>query len=99
MKKILCLLAMSLIIGQSSAFAEGWLYTDATFPGGVELQTKNSPKVGKGTCCNVLNLVEWGNCSYEAAMNNGRIKQIHHHDRNISGWIFFKKITTYVYGE
>lgn len=100
MKKGLCLLAAALIMANlTPAFAEGWLYTDSTRPGDFELQSKTDVRTGYAKCYNVLNLVEWGNCSFDAAMENGKIKQAHHYDYNVNGWIFFKKVTTIVHGE
>lgn len=100
MTGIIALLSVALLFSQAiPALAEGWLYTDSTAPSGIEIQTKNSSKVGKAICNNVLNLVEWGDCSFDAAMKNGQINQVHHHDTNVMGWIFFKKVTTYVYGD
>lgn len=99
MKKIACLLGLMCVFGwMSAANAEGILYTDSTFPVDTATQTQSSAKMGCGTCYNVLGLVEWGNCGLQAAMKDGKISQVHHYDINNSGWIFFRKITTQVYG-
>lgn len=99
MKKIAVLFALMLMMTQApSAKADGLLYTESTFPADTAEQTNYSSKVGTGTCYNVLGLVEWGNCGFQKAMKNGRISQIHHYDIEKSGWIFFKKIKTHVYG-
>jgi len=100
MKKALCLVAMAMVLSSiAPVLAEGILYTDSTIPSSIDLQTRESSKCGAATCYNVLDLVEWGNCGINAAMRNGRIKQVHHSDTNTTGWIFFKKVTTQVYGE
>ena len=99
MKKFACLLALCFVLAQApAAKADGLLYTESTLPSDTSLQTKYSSKKGEATCYNVLGLVEWGNCGLNKAMKNGGINQLHHYDVNQNGWIFFKKVTTQVYG-
>ncbi len=99
MKKIAIVVFLLMMFTQiSTVKAEGLLYTESIFPVDTAQQTANSSKMGEGTCYNVLGLVEWGNCGLQAAMKNGKMSQIHHYDIEKSGWIFFKKITTQVYG-
>ena len=100
MKKFACLVALLCVFGWNGvAKADGWLYTGSTLPVDPELQTANADKKGTATCYNVLSLVEWGNCGLQAAMQNGKMTQVHHWDMSKSGWIVFMKITTEVYGK
>ena len=57
-------------------------------------------KVGKSYKTNILKLVEIGDAGIGAAAKNGHIKKISYIDvREKTVFIFFKKITTTVYGE
>lgn len=95
-KVILSLVAISLLSAPS--IAAGWLYNDTVVPSDLAVQPLGSCKVGKATCDNYFGLVQLGDCSYEAAMRNGKINNVNHHDTHIKGWFFFNHITTRVYG-
>lgn len=57
-------------------------------------------KVGKSYKTNILKLVEIGDAGIGAAAKNGNIKKISYIDvHEMTVFIFFKKITTTVYGE
>ena len=98
MKRIILSFA---IIGMINApvMAAGCLYSDTVEPSALSSLSVRPCKVGKATCDNYLGMVQLGDCSYEAAMKNGKITQVSHHDTAIKGWFFFKHITTKVYGE
>jgi hypothetical protein len=98
MKKIiLSLVAVAAL--STPVFAKGVIYENSTEPSTLSLQTQKACKVGTATCKNYFGLVQIGDCSYEAAMKNGKITQVHHHDNQVKGWFFLKRQTTKVYGE
>lgn len=98
MKKMFLALAAIAVLS-SPVLAAGFLYNDTVEPSTLSQQPVRPCKVGKATCDNYLGVVQLGDCSYEAAMRNGRITQVNHHDTYVKGWFFFKHITTRVYGE
>lgn len=98
MKKIILSLAILSAVS-TPVMAAGYLYSDTAEPAVLSQQVIRSCKVGKATCDNYMGLVQLGDCSYEAAMRNGKIGQVNHHDTYTKGWFFFKHITTRVYGE
>lgn len=98
MKKIILTLAAVSILS-TPAFATGWLYNDTVVPSALSQQPVRPCKVGKATCNNYLGFIQLGDCSYEAAMRNGRMTQVNHHDTQVKGWFFFTHITTRVYGD
>lgn len=98
MKKFILSLA-ALAVFSSPVMAAGFLYNDTVEPAALSQQPINSCKVGKAKCDNYFGLVQLGDCSYEAAMKNGRISHVNHHDTQVKGWFFFKHITTRVYGD
>lgn len=98
MKKfIMTAVAVSML--SAPVLAEGIFYNDTVMPSMLSNQGIRSCKVGKATCDNYMNMVQLGDCSYDAAMRNGKITQVNHHDTYTQGWFFFKHITTRVYGE
>ena len=94
---VLSLAAISVL--SAPCFAAGWLYNDTVEPAALSQQPVRPCKVGKATCDNYLGLVQLGDCSYEAAMRNGKITQVNHHDTCTKGWFFYKHTTTRVYGD
>jgi hypothetical protein len=98
MKKILLSLALVSMLA-APAMATGWLYSDTAEPSNLALQQVRPCKVGRATCDSYFSLIQLGDCSYEAAMKNGRITEVNHHDTYTKGWFFFRHITTRVYGE
>lgn len=98
MKKVLFSL-VALFMLSSPVLAFGGLYSDTVEPSALSQQPVRPCKVGKATCDSYLGVVQLGDCSYEAAMRNGKITQVNHHDTAVKGWFFFRHITTRVYGE
>lgn len=97
MKKIVLLLAVLFL--STPAFSAGWLYNDTIEPSMLAQQPVRPCKVGKAVCDNYLGFVQLGDCSYEAAMRNGHITQVNHHDTQMKGWFFYTHKITRVYGE
>ncbi|MDD3435514.1 MAG: TRL domain-containing protein [Candidatus Gastranaerophilales bacterium] len=97
MKKLLLSLAVVSVLS-SPALAAGWLYNDTVEPSTLSQQPVSPCRVGKATCDNYLGFIQLGDCSYEAAMRNGKISHVNHHDTHIKGWFFYTHITTRVYG-
>jgi len=57
-------------------------------------------KVGEAYCETYLVLIQTGDCSIQAAMENGGISKIHHVDRKYENYLgFYIKETIIVYGE
>lgn len=104
MKKIILCLAMFVMLCGIPANAMGLIYTDATYPmeaTGVKTdQPINCLKKGTSSALGVLFAVEIGDAGLAAAAKNGDIKQVYFVDINEkSVFIFFRRITTTVYGE
>lgn len=97
MKKI-CLTMLAAAMLSTPAMATGFFYNDTVEPTALGLQNVSGCKVGKSSCNNYFGIVQLGDCSYEAAMRNGKITQVNHHDTYTKGWVFVKHITTRVYG-
>ena len=88
----------------SSASAMGLFYTDASYPvtaTGVTSPTDLSKlKSGTSKATNILWVVELGDAGIDAAAKSGGIKKINYIDINEKTiFIFYRKITTTVYGE
>jgi len=98
MKKIILGLAAVTLLS-TPAFATGLFYNDTVEPTTLGQQPVKPCKVGKATCANYMGVVQLGDCSYEAAMKNGHISEVNHHDTQTTGWFFYKRIITKVYGE
>jgi len=98
MKKVYLTLAAIAMLS-TPAFATGLFYNDTIEPSVLSQQPVTPCRVGKATCDNYMNLVQLGDCSYEAAMRNGKITKVNHHDTQTKGWVFFSHITTRVFGE
>lgn len=98
MKKVIFTLVLASMLS-TPALAVGWLYNDTIEPSALAQQPVRPCKVGKATCDNYLGFVQLGDCSYEAAMRNGKITQVNHHDTHTKGWFFYKHIVTRVYGD
>ena len=98
MKKIILSLAVCSMLA-TPVLASGFMYNDTVEPAVLSQQPIRACKVGKATCDNYMGLIQLGDCSYDAAMRNGKISQVNHHDTYTKGWFFYKHITTRVYGE
>ena len=99
MKKVLFSLAMFSVLSMPVLAKEGLIYSDTVIPSRLANQAITSCKVGKAECQNYFGLVQLGDCSYDAAMKNGRISHVKYHDTQIKGWFFLKHKITRVYGD
>lgn len=106
MKKItaLFLLVFGILFFQNAkSYAMGLFYTDVNYPvtaTGVKVNDLSELKEGKSEAINVLWVVEVGDAGVDKAAKNGNIKKISYIDvREKTVFIFFKQITTTVYGE
>ena len=75
----------------------GFIYQDATVPGGGYTATAAN-KLGETSCKSFFHIVGLGDCSVRTAMKNGGIKSIAGYDvykKNILG---YQKITTRAWG-
>ena len=89
----------------------GFIYTNATLPLSAKKRNEenfvnvsntnlSSLKQGKSSKTNILGLVEVGDAGVDKAAKNANIKEISYIDvREQTIFIFFKKITTTVYGK
>lgn len=68
----------------SAQAAEPWgygIYTDSVSPADYSIPgAKKAPKIGRATCSSVLGIVNWGDCSVEKAMENGKISNVTYAD-------------------
>ena len=106
-KNLILVLAMivtaGLFMGCSAmvgGHAVGMLYSDYDGPAGIGAQNVQDTKKGEATCVSYLGMVAMGDCSLQAAMDNGGITRVHHvdyHNYSILGII--AEYTTTVYGE
>ena len=95
MKKILVL---ALLLGFTGIANAGIFYTDVTQPVSGNCFT-GCEKCGISKEKSVLGLVSIGDAGIKAACQDGDIKQIHYVEQHIkSVFIFFRDITTKVYG-
>ena len=67
----------------------------------VPLTAETPREQGKATCTQVLWAFMFGDCSIAAAMNDGKIKQVHHVDGSLKVIFYgmFSEATIKVYGE
>ncbi|MDH3975883.1 MAG: TRL-like family protein [Deltaproteobacteria bacterium] len=82
----------------------GAIYTNIKTPLpslSVKPTAANKAKAGSSICSSYAWLVAVGDCSIEAAMNNGGISKVHHVDRQKQTYFFdvYTKDTVIVYGE
>ncbi|MDD3435612.1 MAG: TRL domain-containing protein [Candidatus Gastranaerophilales bacterium] len=104
MKRFILGLTLFCILTCAPANAMGLFYTDATYPmtatGVRTTKTVDCLKKGKSSAIGILFLVELGDAGLGAASKDGDIKQVYFVDINEKTvLIFFRKITTTVYGE
>ena len=94
----LVLMALLLIISPTAFAFE--IYSNINTPATLSLQTPRVTKCGTASCkIYWFGIVKLGDCSYQAALRNGKMSQVHHQDTQINGWFWLKTITTRVYGE
>lgn len=106
MKKIFSSLVLAtglMLFICGGANAMGLFYTNADYPvtaTGAKVQDLSKLKSGTSELINVLYFVEIGDAGIEKAAKNAGIKKISFIDINEKTiFIFFRKITTTVYGE
>jgi len=80
------------------------LYTNITCPSedlAVECNASvGQDKVGRASATNILGIISTGDYSITAAMQNGKIKKVHHVDTKIENVLgLFATMTLIVYGE
>lgn len=102
MKKLL--FTLIIMVGLSMpTYAMGLFYTNATVPvtaTGNILKDSSCLKKGESSATSILFLVELGDAGINTAARNAGITKIDFVDVNEkSVFIFFRKITTKVYGE
>lgn len=62
----------------------GTIYNQTAFPVDITYGPNEiGSQSGTAKACSVLNLVAWGDCSVEAAANNGGLKQVDHIDASL----------------
>ncbi|MGR6034091.1 MAG: TRL domain-containing protein [Candidatus Nitrosoglobus sp.] len=91
--------ASATLAGCATVYPVGAFYTNVKLPMQVTDNT-NEFKKGEATCQSILSLVATGDCSIEAAKENGGIRKVSHVDwdvENILGIMGTYKVT--VYGE
>ena len=91
------LAAVAFLTGCASPMPIGVAYTDVKLPVDAESATAGD-KVGEATCKSILALVATGDCSIEAARQDGNISEVTHVDweaNNILGIIGNYKLTVY----
>ncbi len=99
MKKLVAL-AMLLgltTISVSAAETIGYIYQDATTPGGGYTVTPDN-KIGTTTCKSFFHIVGLGDCAVETAMKNGKIKSLGGYDVHKKNILGYQKITTRAWG-
>ena len=97
MKKVIAL-AMLLMLGVATQAATiGYIYQDATTPGGGYTVTPDN-KIGTSTCTSFFHIVGLGDCAVESAMKNGNIKSLGGYDTYLKNIFGYQKITTRAWG-
>lgn len=106
MKKFILVLGAILCLNFSvteKADAMGLFYTNASYPvtaTGTTVSDLSKLKSGKADLINVLYIVEVGDAGIDTAVKNAGIKKVSFIDINEKTYfIFFRKLTTTVYGE
>ena len=99
MKRLFSTLALLAVMAMPVCAAEtiGYIYQDATTPGGGYTAT-TAAKTGTTTCKSFFHIVGLGDCSVQTAMKNGNIKSIAGYDvykKNILG---YQQITVKAWG-
>ncbi len=91
MKKI----TNTLIISSLALWLSGCVST-----GPLDVTSNNGPTnlVGEASCTQLFFLARMGDCSYEAAKQNGNITNVHHTDSQITNYFILLKQKTIVYG-
>ncbi len=86
------------VAGCATTVPIGTIYTELVLPVAVTSNGAASPKVGTAECTSILAMVATGDCSIEAAKQNGGITKVHHVDwdvKSIMGIQSVYKLTVY----
>ena len=82
-----------------SPVSNGLLFTSVKGPITATSNVDDS-KVGEASCATILGIISVGDCSIEAAMQQGGIKKVQHVDhKSISFLGVYARFTTIVYGQ
>ncbi|MGC9323472.1 MAG: TRL-like family protein [Desulfomonilia bacterium] len=103
-RRTLVLQAVLLITCVIALSGCGVLYTDIKTPLpalSVETASQHTALVGRASCTSYLWIITIGDCSLQAALEDGNISKIHHVDSEFKSYIFglYTTFTTVVYGE
>ena len=102
MKKLLVALLFAGFLGVSAAQAyepfEAGIYIKTKSPTIEAINASRGSKIGTATCQSVLGIVNWGDCSLEKAMKNGKISRVTGADWEKFWIIVYGKKTYRVYG-
>ena len=93
-----------LVLMASALSGCGLLYNNVKMPLpalSMDTSAQSRAHVGKASCSSYLWLVNVGDCSVQAAMDNGGITKIHHVDTEFVSYLLgiYWKFTTVAYGE
>ena len=104
MIKILSLAILAMLLsGCVSSPVTGMFYTNAIHPGvgsgGIVDNNIKTEKVGTSTCKSILGLVAYGDCSVDAAKQNGEITKVNSIDHQSKKAMFYGSYSTIVRGE
>jgi len=70
----------------------------STAPLAVTSNNGPTTQVGEASCTKILFLARLGDCSYQAAKQNGNITNVHHTDVQLTNYFIAVKEKTLVYG-
>jgi TRL-like protein family len=103
MNRIIATFAV-LVLMASALSGCGLLYNNVKMPVptlSMDTSAQSRAHVGKASCSSYLWLVNVGDCSVQAAMDNGGITKIHHVDSEYVSYLLglYWKFTTVAYGE
>lgn len=105
MKKLLGAMFLCTVFAftmMSAKAAEPWgygIYTDSISPADYSIPgAKKATKTGCATCQTVLGVVNWGDCSIETAMKNGKISTVTYADWDKKWIVVYGTKTLKVHG-
>jgi TRL-like protein family len=90
-------------VGAGAMHAPGLLYNETKVPAthlAAQMDTDVVTKSGSAMCKSVLGLVSMGDCSVEAAKENGNISRVNNVEYNVKNLLgLYAEYTTKVYGQ
>jgi hypothetical protein len=103
MKRFIATLVVFVLV-TSALSGCGLLYNNMKMPLpalSMDTSAQSRAHVGKASCSSYLWVVSIGDCSVQAAMDNGGISKIHHVDSEYVSYFLgiYAKFTTVAYGE